>query len=286
MTFVGKMLAIAVTLFSIVFMGFAVSVFAARTNWRQKYLDENATVQKVKKERDALSQRSADLTAAVKQESDAHKAEREGLHNELKTQRENYDKLLDSWKDDRLKVTEQTNRANLAVADLEERRKETDRLRELVRTLQGEKEKAMNEKFKAEQDLITRNSEFENAMARLKETEQRAGELDAVLKSYGLSAETAEAKANIKRNPPPVEGVVLKVDPQGKFVEISIGSDDGLRKEHRLQVYRVNPQGKFVGTIEIVEVDADQAVARILPEFRQGTIQKGDLVAARITASL
>jgi hypothetical protein len=59
-----------------------------------------------------------------------------------------------------------------------------------------------------------------------------------------------------------------------------------LRKEHRLQVYRVNPQGKFVGTIEIVEVDADQAVARILPEFRQGTIQKGDLVAARITASL
>ncbi len=286
MTFVGKMLAIAVSLFSIVFMGFAVSVFATRTNWRQKYLDENATVQKVKKERDALSQRSADLTAAVKQESDAHKAEREGLHNELKTQRENYDKLLDAWKDDRLKVTEQTNRANLAVADLEERRKETDRLRELVRTLQGEREKAMNEKFKAEQDLITRNSEFENAMARLKETEQRAGELDAVLKSYGLSAETAEAKANIKRNPPPVEGVVLKVDPQGKFVEISIGSDDGLRKEHRLQVYRVNPQGKFVGTIEIVEVDADQAVARILPEFRQGTIQKGDLVAARITASL
>jgi hypothetical protein len=286
MTFVGKMLAIAVTLFSIVFMGFAVTVFAARTNWRAKYLTEKATVEKVTKERNSLDQRTKDLSAAVKQESDAHKAEREGLTNELKTQRDTYDTLLEAWKSDRLKVNEQTNRANLAVADLEERRKETDRLRDLVRTLQGEKEKAMNEKFKAEQDLITRNSEFENAMARLKETEQRAGELDAVLKSYGLSAETAEAKANIKRNPPPVEGVVLKVDPQGKFVEISIGSDDGLRKEHRLQVYRVNPQGKFVGTIEIVEVDADQAVARILPEFRQGTIQKGDLVAARITASL
>ncbi len=90
----------------------------------------------------------------------------------------------------------------------------------------------------------------------------------------------------MKENPPQVEGVVLKVDPEGKFVEISIGSDDGLRKEHRMHVYRTKPQGKFVGTIEIVEVDADQAVGRILPEFRQGTIQKGDLVAARITTSL
>jgi uncharacterized protein YqfB (UPF0267 family) len=77
----------------------------------------------------------------------------------------------------------------------------------------------------------------------------------------------------------------LKVDNQGKLVEISIGSDDGLRKGHRLHVYRVKPQGKFVCTIEITNVDPDQAVARIIPNLKQGNPQEGDLVATRITAS-
>ncbi len=83
---------------------------------------------------------------------------------------------------------------------------------------------------------------------------------------------------------PPVEGVVLSVAGDG-LVEISIGADDGLRRGHRLEVYRrSDPDGRpvYVGRIEVVKMAADKSVCRIERKLAKSPVQKGDRVRRRL----
>ncbi len=66
-----------------------------------------------------------------------------------------------------------------------------------------------------------------------------------------------------------IKGVILSRD--GQTVDISIGSDDGLRPNHRLDILK---GGKTVGEIEIVRVEPDRATARVI----SGEAEKGGTV--------
>jgi tetratricopeptide (TPR) repeat protein len=70
-----------------------------------------------------------------------------------------------------------------------------------------------------------------------------------------------------------IKGVILSRD--GQSVEISIGSDDGLRRNHRLDILK---DGKTVGEIEIVRVEPDRALARVI----SGEAKKGDVVRTTV----
>ena len=83
---------------------------------------------------------------------------------------------------------------------------------------------------------------------------------------------------------PPVEGVVLAVAGDG-LVEISIGANHGLRRGHRLMVYRrSDPDGRsvYVGGIEAVKTAADTSVCRIDSELAKSPLRKGDRVRRRL----
>jgi hypothetical protein len=67
---------------------------------------------------------------------------------------------------------------------------------------------------------------------------------------------------------------------EGGLIEVSLGSDEGLRRGHKLDVYRLT--GGYLGRAEVVDTNPDRAVARIIPEFRQGIIRKGDRVATKL----
>jgi hypothetical protein len=67
------------------------------------------------------------------------------------------------------------------------------------------------------------------------------------------------------------------------LVSISIGSNHGLQAGHTLEVFRLAPQPKYLGTIRLVNVTASQAVGRVTGNLRE-RIQAGDEVASRIIA--
>jgi beta-lactamase regulating signal transducer with metallopeptidase domain len=73
------------------------------------------------------------------------------------------------------------------------------------------------------------------------------------------------------------EGMVLETDPKSGLVTISIGSDSGLKKGSALYVYRLKPNPKYSGTIEIVQTQPHQAVGRLA--IAHSSVEKGDLVA-------
>ena len=83
-------------------------------------------------------------------------------------------------------------------------------------------------------------------------------------------------------NPPKVEGLVLAVL-EGGVIEISIGSDDGIKPGHQLEVVRMaDAQGIYVGRVEVAKVAPDRAVCKTLPDFEKRKIAKGDRVYSKL----
>ena len=285
MTRVGQILVILLTVFAVLFMGFAVTVFTARTNWRDKFTKLKSDFDELDKKKKGLESNVKALSEDTAREAENHRKERVTYDQQIKEQQTNHAALLKNFEQERSNAAKYAQLAKEHGDLAKARTDEAVMLRKQLADARTQKEEAQRKEFEARQDLIELRGSYETLEARAKDLEQRQAELVAILEAHGMSTNPKDHDVAARMTPPQVEGVVLEVDPQGKFVKISIGSDDGLRKLHRLQVYRVKPRGKFVATIEITEVDPDQAVARILPQFKQGNIQEGDLVATRITAS-
>ena len=99
-----------------------------------------------------------------------------------------------------------------------------------------------------------------------------------MLRKFALKPEPAL----YKDVPPVVDGVVRAVTGDG-LMEISIGSDDGLLKGHKLEVYRQSAgRNTYVGRIEVVKTAYDRSVCKTLPSFMKSAVQEGDSVTSKI----
>src|SRR5690606_32027012 len=74
--------------------------------------------------------------------------------------------------------------------------------------------------------------------------------------------------------PPDVDGRVTEVDETGRYVQLSIGADDGLMEGHVLNVWRTEPDAKYVGKVRVMEVFPATAVARPVYTGGRGLIRK------------
>jgi hypothetical protein len=90
-------------------------------------------------------------------------------------------------------------------------------------------------------------------------------------------------------NPPQdnVEGKVLRVDEKTGLLTLSVGSDAGVKQGHTLKVFRIDPDvpanSKYLGVVEVVEVTARTAVARVrTPPPSRLPLRAGDQVATSI----
>ena len=75
--------------------------------------------------------------------------------------------------------------------------------------------------------------------------------------------------------PRTLHGTVTAVDAQFDFVVLDIGESQGAREHGELLVSRGE---KLIGKLRILDVKKDHSIANILPDWKQGEIQTGDLV--------
>ncbi|MDP7050143.1 MAG: hypothetical protein QF721_11870 [Verrucomicrobiota bacterium] len=75
--------------------------------------------------------------------------------------------------------------------------------------------------------------------------------------------------------PRTLHGKVTAVDSQFDFVVLDIGESQGAREYGELLVSRGE---KLIGKLRILDVKQDHSIANILPDWKQGEIQTGDLV--------
>jgi len=92
-----------------------------------------------------------------------------------------------------------------------------------------------------------------------------------VMKAKGISVDDLTAHI-----PKPLEGLVTQR--RDDFIAVSLGTDDGLRVGHFLDVYRSN---RYVGRAEVTRTENDISAARLLPEYEQTLIREGDYVTTK-----
>lgn len=96
-----------------------------------------------------------------------------------------------------------------------------------------------------------------------------------------LKALNAQLSALVPKPPERVLSGLVTATPAGGTIEISLGSDDGLQKGHRLEVYRQNGTALVpLAHVEVVQAAKDKAVCKVDPKSLSGPIRKDDRVTS------
>jgi myosin heavy subunit len=281
MTFVGKILVITIMAFALVFLALSTVVFTTSKNWMVATKAEKGKVEDVKKKlndakaaSDASKKALEDLKALCDQE-------KKTAENSLASQADQIKQNLTQIQTARgqLAVAQQT--AKSAIEEAEAKRNETLQLRTQLTGV----EKQANEYKLNQAELNDKIRDLTRALetatknnATLRET---VAQFSEALKKNGLSDDVSQYKA--LASPPPVTGEIKRIDPTNRYMEMTIGADDGLVVGHELYLYRVTPRPEYLGKVKIISVDPDQAVAKVVGNTYMGKkIKEGDIVSSTI----
>ncbi len=290
MHFVGKILVVCLFVLSVLFMAFAGVVYNTHMSWRteaakqKKLAADNDSALRAKETE--MARAIADMDQKVKAaENRAAQldADNRGLQQQVaKLQKDNGN----------LQIAAKTAGEQAAIFGEEAmaRNEESTNLRKINKDQTAKLDANFEEKTKLEDQVHSLQIDNAAAKAKNKELLVKNAYYIQALESAGISSDVAELAA--KSAPPPrVEGIIEEVNTprrQGasELVEISLGSDDGLKKGHEMTVFRPGDkkggkQARFLGKIRIVDTHPDKAVGEVIETTRNGVIQKGDNVSTR-----
>ncbi len=288
MNLLGKIFTVLIFIMSLVFMSFALAVYSAHKNWRDLVLlssEEAAKAGKpiglkwqlehAKKLQEELENQNARLKKELEIEKDARQNDVSKLKTELVEMKEENKKLEEA-------IKEVTTEKNIATQTLEKLATHNKKLSEDTSDLWQKWMDALKQRDEIADRLTKATVQLQQAegeLARLKDklvqvTKQYTDAL-AVLQLFGLNSDPDYYKVAA------VQGLVTAVRANG-LVEISIGSDDGLRKGGILRVIRADGS-MYLGQIKVLETQPDRAVCRIVPGSQQGAIQPGDKVRSDLS---
>ena len=290
MSFVGKVLVVVQVVLSICFMGFAGAVFTAQNNWRNeslKYKDNVASLQKSMDELESefnnkLTEKTKELNKALS-EAETAKAENKALQTSLKNEKTKL-ATVSSERDTSVAQAETTGE------EAKFRRQESDRQRVVNKTLHDTVNELRGKIKSLEDTIFTQSIREKNLVAKHTKVVDELNYLNKIVANLGIDPKDP-AIAGMQSPPPAVEGLIIntKKDKRNgtRFVEVSLGSDDGLSKGHQLFVYRFGNETngnrpKYLGKIELVYVDPDKAVGTVIDAAKNGVIEKGDHVNSKL----
>ncbi|RUL88572.1 hypothetical protein [Tautonia sociabilis] len=282
MTFVGKILVIVILAFALFFLALSTVVMTASTNWREEYAkvtqNRDQLQQQLNTAKGDLEAQKASLTGEINAR-DAQIAQLEAQASQLQTA---IDQLESENTSLRTQVEEAQRTTQTQVQLAEAATKEAAQLREQFQAAQkvandyAAQQSQLNEKiFQLERLLSTatrNNEDLRNALA----------DYQNYLESRGLPSDRnriRQAAQGVVVSPD-IEGKVLRV--ASDFIEISIGSDDGVVAGQEYFVFRRGGSPQYIGKIKVTLTEADKAVARVTEPYLGRKVMEGDDVAGKI----
>jgi hypothetical protein len=287
MNLVGKIFTVFILLMSVVFMGFAVAVYAVQENWRLVADNDKPTVAhkeglaqqltKAKAETSELQKKKDDLEAQCKIEKDRQ----DKVNAELRTAAEDAQKAKAeaertvATKEEQLRVAVMAVDASLKTAD--NFAKENNQLREDIKLARDDRDAQFKKVVGLTDDLNSAVTDWKRLAKANQDLAAQLAKARAINEYFHL-----DENSMLKEPPPDLSGRVVGVQPPD-LVEVSLGSDDGLRKGHTLFVIRPGDGGmKYVGKITVLNDPAsDKAVCRVVKPLTV-PIERGDLVRAKL----
>ncbi len=272
MRLLGNFLIVLTLVLSLLFASMSVVVFATHKNWREEAKRLKDEVTKLESANKRFREEIEQAKTTLAQEQLARKMAIASLETQLVAARDQYSKaqdentrlaaeigtLIEKAKNDSTvmaavtaEVTQVRDQLQKDRADRDQQFANVVRLTDELHALQGVRD-----------NLTNRNVQLAEQNARMKKV---------------LEANDLSEFADVEAIPPKLDGIVMAVS-SDNFVEISLGSDDGLKVGHVLDVHR---GATYKGRIQVVQTTPSRSVAKILPEFRKGQIRTQDRVATR-----
>jgi hypothetical protein len=291
MNTVGKILVVLNLVFALVTGGFLVIDFATRSDYRAE-AERREALAKV-----AAAAAQSHAESARKLVADNKKL-REAMEQQIINGQAVQSELQHHIKELDKQFRDQKDAAEKAILNQEKALAEAKRLQGEVQLLNGivakrEKEILRNqaEIDRYRNEALTQTDKANAAILRaqnlLKQVQEMQAELAKGKAGPGGTSPTANLRDPSYVNPPPayVLGKILKVDPQQRdLVELNFGSDQGVSKDHTLEVFRLQPRAEYLGRLRVVESTPHRAVARLI---RSGSVthsplREGDEVSSTV----
>ena len=264
MTTVGKILVVLHLVLSIMFMAFAGAIYKAQTNWRAKEKQTatalaaaNTKIRDMQAEFDKLLAEAAQKSAELDRDNVRLKGVNTALEISVKTLTADNQQL-------RKDVDQQRDQAALTTIEAIERRKEADLQREKNGEIFKNRDEHVQKFYETEDQRFELETKYQLLSEKYTQALNDLKAMKGFLNSKGLPTEP-KLITSLTTPPPPLEGRithVLKADRSSKreLVEISLGSDSGLERGHKLTAYRGD---KYLGVIVLTLVEADRAVGYV-----------------------
>lgn len=283
MNLVGKIFVTLILVMSLVFMTLALMVYATHKNWKE-VIDGaqgrpglKAQLADAKQQVTNLQDQLKKLQENNQTEAQARTAQLAKLQTEFSNLKTDRDTLVNQLAGLTTQTREALEAGKIAQDLLDDKLKEIDGLRTEIQQAHEDRD----QRFKDAVELTDKLHEAEGEAERLKAYTDSLGRMVAMYRDAAdrLGVDINQPVDNI---PPKLDGVVTASHSDG-FVEISMGSDDGLRTGHQAYVYRQqNGQSRPIAKIEVVKVTPDKSVGKVIPEFRLAPIARDDRVTTRL----
>ena len=275
MNLLGKIFTFFILLMSIGFLLLSIMLGATHRDWKEEAETMRARSTLLERQITEVKKTTTDKEKLLDTERASRSFQLAQLESSLKLARDNYEakeaqlqKTLSESLQRLARMDEAERR--LAGQDVEVKRYQTEiaayideiaAQRQIVVTIQNR----INELTVETQTLSTRNQDLSEQLS----NSQR------ILKAHDLDENSLVAHI-----PPRVEGIVkaTRLTAGADFVAINLGSDDGLRVGHVMDVFRGD---RFIGKILITKTEFDVAVGQIDPKYKKDEMVEGDRVTTK-----
>jgi hypothetical protein len=280
MNLVGKIFVVLILVASTVFMTMGLMVYATHQNWYEAVTKSGGWNDQLKK----AKQEKVDLQADILKYQDRLNAEKAShlqqlakAHTALVKAEEHKTELENSVATLQKSLDQASKTLELAQNNLTGLRKENAGLREDVRNANKTVDDQLKIATETEDKLHVALGNYADLKKR---NEQLASDYSKAFHWLKVLRPDLSIEDKFNVEPPLLRGRILDIDKDDR-AEVSLGSDDGLRQGHTLEIYRGD---KYLGRMQIEEARPHEAIGLILKEFKQETIRKGDQVATRFRA--
>lgn len=274
MNLIGKILTLLILLMSAFFFAAAIMVGAAQRNWKAEATAMEARAAIAERQVNEAKSSTKEQQLIIEREKVARAAQIAVLNTQLAAARDQLDERTRLLREE----TEQSQERLVLIRESEARLAQQDQELAALRTRNNELAVNIADQVSAVKNLTLKNFEQTTQIETLQKTlgdlNSSLAKKDRVLKNNGLTENDLT-----KDIVPKLTAVVNQISDDGDLIAIKLGSDDGLRLGHVMDIYR---NDRFIGRAEVTQVRPDVTVLKALAGFMQSTIREGDYVTSTL----
>jgi uncharacterized phage infection (PIP) family protein YhgE len=275
MNLMGKIFTLLIFFMSVCFLVVAIMVGASHRNWKAAATENNQKAKQAESIAREAKNKSGEKEKLLAAERVARALQLAQLESQLKMALDNFNQKEKQLRDELVVSQERLRRLEEAEARLAQQDAEVASLKDANAKLATD----IAQQFSLVRSLTNEGFELKNKISDL-ETMNQDLSANLAQKQKVMDANGLRDTSLTDHIVPKLDGIVTKIGGRESrdLIAIGLGTDDGLRKGHEMDVYRGD---RYIGKVTVVRADFNNAVAQINKELMQDKVREGDHVTSR-----